>query len=162
MIKHNFEDIAVNKDLHLEKFLADMPVVHSDGKADAYDNDFYVDAYIPNPEVENEIFERAYGHMNSEKIENLRNCRKDFQINLSEPGSGLEVVGINCFVYAEEGRYCASANLSDDEKRTLLNHIAEEIPASRQHVDYELSHIDARSAERENSSPKKSQWSYEY
>lgn len=161
MIKHNFEDIAVNKDLHLEEFLANMPIAHAD-IGDAYDKDFYVDAYITNQEVENEIFERAYGHMESDEIESLRSCRKEFQINLSEPGSDLELVGINCFVYAEEGRYCAAANLSDDEKRTLLNHIVEEIPASRQHVDYELSYINARSAERENSSPKKSQWSYEY
>lgn len=161
MIKHDFDEIAVNKNLHFEEFLMNMPVAHAK-IGDAYDKDFYVDAYINNQEIEKEIFERAFGHMGSDEIENLRNCRKEFQINLSEPNSELETVGINCFVYAEEGRYCAAANLSDDEKRVMLNHIAEEIPESRNHVNYELSFINARTAKRENSSPKKSQWNYEY
>lgn len=157
MILHDFDEIAVNKDLHLENFLMDMPVVHVDVKDD---NDFFIDAYINNPEVEKEIFERAYGH-DSDK-ERLENCRKEFQIILSEPDSGFQLPGINCFIYAEEGEYCASANLSDDEKRVLLNHIAEEIPASRNHVNYELSFINARAAEKGNSSPKKTQWDYGY
>lgn len=157
MIKHDFDKIAVNKNLHLEDFLMNMPVVHVDIEDD---NDFYINAYINNPEIEDEIFGRAYGC--SDDNEQLRKCRKEFQVILSDPDSGFETVGINCFVYAEEGEYCAAANLSDDEKRVMLNHIAEEIPESRKHVDYELSIINARAAKRENSSPKKTQWNYEY
>lgn len=157
MILHDFDKIAVNKDLHLESFLMDMPVVHVDIKND---RNFYIDAYINNPEVEDEIFERAYGTFDDS--EQLRNYRKEFQIILSDPAGGFENAGINCFVYAEKGRYCASADLSDDEKRVLLNHIAEAIPESRNHVDYELGIINARAAEKGKSSPKKTQLDYGY
>lgn len=164
MIKHNFEDIAVNKDLHLEEFFEDMPVIHVE-TVNEDDGDLHAKVYINSEEIAGEIFNRAYGYMEEEEkeeLDKLRNCRKEFEIELSEPDSGFEMTGIFCFVYAEEGRYCASANLSDDEKRVLLNHIAQEIPEAKLHVDYELSYINARTAERENSSPKKSQWSFEY
>lgn len=169
MIKHNFEDIAVNKDLHLEEYLANARVTHDSSEYEREVGDFFVDVEIDNSEVQEELFLRAFDELNlafipEDEQKEMHANKKSFSIYLSNPDNdyGEETAGIICNVDTSSGTRTAMADLSDSEKEVLLMHIAKELPKSQRHVDYEMKIINARSAERENSSPKKSQWNYEY
>lgn len=169
MIKHNFDDIAVNKDLHLEEYLANAKVTHDSSEYERAIGDFFVDVEIENDEVQEELFLRAFDELNLAFIseneqKEMHANKKSFSIYLSNPDNdyGKEAAGIICNVDTSSGTRTAIADLSDSEKEVLLMHIAKELPESKRHVDYEMKIINTRATEKENSSHKKSQWSIEY
>lgn len=171
MILHDFDEIAVNKDLHLEEALSNMQVIpEKDDYMDSI-NSFYVETIIDDEDVKKEIFDRALGHIFESgnpvevKRENLTG-KIEYNVELPDYNGNDETVGFGVYAYAdvcgETYKFSGLANLSDNEKEIMLKRILEQVPEAKKHIEKQLALINARSAEKGNSSPKKTQWDYGY